>query len=128
MARFVTLFFALAAVLSATSGAPTPVEDIEKRAKTYHGRGTWYNTGLGACGWNNVDSDKVIALSSSIYGGGKHCGKTLTVTNKKNGKKATGKIVDECPGCASGDLDMTPGLFKKLGTLDEGVLSISWSL
>lgn len=39
MARFTTLFLALATVLSATSAAPAPVEEaIEKRTTTRSGR------------------------------------------------------------------------------------------
>lgn len=122
MARFATFLFAVAAVLGATSAAPA-----EKRGGR-QGRGTWYDTGLGACGWNNVNSDAVIALSPSVYAGGAHCGKTVTVTNVKTGAKATGTVADECPGCGVNDIDMTPGLFQQLGSLDEGVLTVSWNV
>uniref|UniRef100_UPI003467EDEA RlpA-like protein double-psi beta-barrel domain-containing protein n=1 Tax=Phanerochaete carnosa (strain HHB-10118-sp) TaxID=650164 RepID=UPI003467EDEA len=100
----------------------------EKRSTTREGRGTWYDTGLGACGWNNVNSDTVIALSPSVYSGGSHCGQTVTVTNVVTGAKATGTVADECPGCGPNDIDMTPGLFQQLGSLDEGVLTVSWTL
>lgn len=36
-------------------------------------QGTWFSVGLGACGKTNKDSDKIIAVSSSIYGNGKYC-------------------------------------------------------
>lgn len=124
MARFTALFFALATVLSATSATPVPEQGLEKRART--GQGTWYNTGLGACGWTNKDSDKVVALPTAVYGSGSHCGKTVHIKNTKNGKTATATVADECPGCGNGGLDMTPGLFKTLGNLDDGVIPISW--
>lgn len=47
----------------------------------YFSQGTWYDTGLGACGWNNVNSDAVIALSPSVYSGGSHCGQVRDLTS-----------------------------------------------
>ncbi|KAI0084816.1 RlpA-like double-psi beta-barrel-protein domain-containing protein-containing protein [Irpex rosettiformis] len=117
MARFAVAFLALSALVGVSVASP-----IEKRSS----RGTWFNTGLGACGWTNVDSDKVIALAADIYDGGAHCGKSITITNDKTGATATGTVADECPGCGGRDLDLTPSLFQELGNLDEGVLSISW--
>ncbi|KAI0338928.1 barwin-like endoglucanase [Trametopsis cervina] len=117
MARFAAAFIALSALVCATVASP-----LQKRSS----RGTWYDTGLGACGWTNVDSDKVIALASDIYNNGAHCGKKIQVTNAATGATAVGTVADECPGCNGRDLDMTPGLFEKLGSLDQGVLQINW--
>ncbi|RDX50327.1 hypothetical protein K466DRAFT_600667 [Polyporus arcularius HHB13444] len=120
---FIAFLFALiVAVVAAPSG--TPEGTIEKRSRT--GRGTWFNVGLGACGKTNKDSDKIIAISSKIYGGGKHCDRKVKIKNTKNGKTATAKVRDECPGCGANDIDMSPSLFKQLGSLDEGVLKVSW--
>ncbi|KAG9091312.1 hypothetical protein FRC06_000611 [Ceratobasidium sp. 370] len=66
------------------------------------------------------------ALSSKINTKNKFCGKTITVKNTKNGKTTTAKVVDTCPSCGSGDLDLSPAAFKKLGSLSTGVLSVSW--
>ena len=35
---------------------------------------TWYDAGLGACGWTNSGSDFVAALSVERYGSGGNCG------------------------------------------------------
>jgi hypothetical protein len=40
----------------------------------------------GACGKANPDSSMICALYTSVFDGGKHCGKTVKVTNLKNGK------------------------------------------
>ena len=37
-------------------------------------QGTWYNTGLGACGITNNDSQFIIAISADIYGDAGNCG------------------------------------------------------
>ena len=36
-------------------------------------QGTWFDVGLGACGKYNVNSDKIVAISSAIYGSGGNC-------------------------------------------------------
>ena len=36
-------------------------------------QGTWFDVGLGACGEWNVNSDKIVAISSQIYGSGGNC-------------------------------------------------------
>ena len=38
------------------------------------------------------------------------------------------EIVDTCPGCADGDVDMSETAFKKLAPLNDGRIPISWSL
>lgn len=76
----------------------------------------------------------------------KHCGRKVLITGP-TGKKATATINDACPGCKksklllgkyiinsmtltnlriSDSLDLTPAVFKKLGSLDTGILKIKW--
>jgi len=50
------------------------------------------------------------------------------IKNNANGKTAYGKVVDECPDCSDGSIDMSPSLFQKMGSLDTGVLPVTWSL
>ncbi|KAI0693977.1 RlpA-like double-psi beta-barrel-protein domain-containing protein-containing protein [Cytidiella melzeri] len=118
MVRLAAAFVALSALALASVASP-----LEKRAAS----ATWFDTGLGACGWTNVNSDKVIALASDIYDGGAHCGKKIKITNTETGATAVGTVADECPGCSGMGLDLTPSLFEELGNLDQGVLSISWN-
>lgn len=59
--------------------------------------------------------------------GGQNCGKTITV-HGKSGASVDVKIVDTCPGCADGDVDMSETAFKKLAPLNDGRIPISWSL
>ncbi|KAI0780555.1 Non-catalytic module family EXPN protein [Trametes elegans] len=123
----ITFFiFALALVCSAfASPINGTATTLEKRV-THTGRGTWFNVGLGACGKTNVDSDKIVAISSQIYGNGNNCEQYMRITNTANGKSAWGKVRDECPGCGASDIDMSPSLFQELGSLDTGVLKVSW--
>ncbi|KAH9851528.1 riboflavin aldehyde-forming enzyme [Lenzites betulinus] len=126
MSTYTILFFLFALALTAFA-SPVGTEGaapLEKRART--GRGTWFEVGLGACGKTNKDSDKIIAISSNIYNSGAHCDKKVKITNTANGKTATATVRDECPGCSSNDIDMSPSLFEELGDLDTGVLAVSW--
>ena len=56
------------------------------------------------------------------------CGRNMVV-KAPNGKKVTVKVVDTCPGCAPGSVDLSPAAFKKLASLDVGrIHGISWTL
>ncbi|THH27880.1 hypothetical protein EUX98_g6315 [Antrodiella citrinella] len=116
---FCTLCGASPLAVNGTSGT------LEKRV-THTGRGTWFNAGLGACGDEDSNDNPIVAISSQIYGSGGNCNQWMTITNTKNGKVASGKTRDECEGCGKYDIDMSPSLFEQLGSLDTGVLSVSW--
>jgi len=48
----------------------------------------------GACGSTHSDSDKIVALQTSMYGSGSYCGKTVVITNTSNGKSVTATVAD----------------------------------
>ncbi|KAG2187145.1 hypothetical protein INT44_004815, partial [Umbelopsis vinacea] len=103
----------------------------------FSGLATWFtpNKGgieggpLGACGPRQSNDDMIVALNAAQYGDmnkkSKHCGRKVLITGP-NGKKATAVINDACPGCKKNSLDLTPVVFKKLGSLDTGILKIKW--
>ncbi|KAL7419846.1 hypothetical protein Q5752_005762 [Cryptotrichosporon argae] len=101
--------------------------NITKR-DTYTGRGTYFYVGLGACGETSVDSDLMVALNIDQYGSGypgPECFKYITV--EANGITVSGiEILDECPTCDYGGLDMSPGLFTKYADESVGTLAITW--
>ncbi|GAA5898673.1 hypothetical protein JCM8208_004729 [Rhodotorula glutinis] len=95
---------------------------------TYTGRGTYYYQygTAGSCGNVASDSDYVVALSYTQVDGGAHCGQKVQLTNTANGKSVTATVADTCPGCVFGAIDLSEGAFLQLGTLDQGVLPLSW--
>jgi len=100
--------------------------DLQKRGG-FSGRFTWFADGLGACGKYNTPSQHIVALNSAQYGGGSpgpQCFKMISIT--ANGKTATAQIMDECPGCPYGGLDMSTGLFQVFADLGAGVLQGTW--
>jgi expansin (peptidoglycan-binding protein) len=56
-------------------------------------------------------------------------GKNIVITNPATGQTATAEVVDLCPGCAQGALDMSTGLFSYLnnGNMDAGVFQMEWN-
>jgi len=114
------------AVLAASAALLIPLTAGAAQAATLtgSGRGTWYQPGLGSCGVSSTSSDAVVALSTNF--GRQYCGKSVQVTY--GGKTVTAKVVDSCPSCGPGDLDMSPATFKALAPLSIGAVSVSWSI
>ncbi|KAK9896492.1 hypothetical protein P389DRAFT_144797, partial [Cystobasidium minutum MCA 4210] len=92
------------------------------------GRGTWFtqNGNAGACGNVNSDSAYIVAVNSAQYAGGSHCGQSVRIS--ANGRSITARVADLCPGCPYGGLDLSTGAFQALGSLSQGVLSLSWCM
>jgi hypothetical protein len=106
-------------------------------AGTQKGQGTFYDTGLGACGITNNDNDPIIAVSQLLfdtypgYDGGNPnknpiCGKKIRAS--RDGKSITVSVVDRCVGCAMTDLDFSPTAFDALtnGNRGLGRVGIEW--
>ncbi|KAI5116837.1 hypothetical protein M0805_009607 [Coniferiporia weirii] len=102
-----------------------PAKNLQKRFDNEHF--TYYDitTGTTACGATYSNSDFVVALNGAQYGSGGYCYDSITISAE--GKTTTAQIVDECPGCPYGGLDLTEGLFEYFADLSVGVLSGSWN-
>jgi hypothetical protein len=86
---------------------------------------TWYDVGMGACGWTNKPSDFVVAVNKAQYDAGGHCGQRIEI--RANGKTAIAQVVDECMGCTHNGLDLSKGLFAHFAPTDDGVFDASWT-
>ncbi|CEL52352.1 hypothetical protein RSOLAG1IB_00892 [Rhizoctonia solani AG-1 IB] len=96
--------------------------------KRFSGTATYYQTGTGACGQFNNPGDFIVALNSAQYGGGypgPNCFKAISICAK--GKCVGATIVDECPTCGYGSLDLSQGLFEQFASTDAGVFQMTWS-
>ncbi|RFU76463.1 expansin [Trichoderma arundinaceum] len=122
MVSFKTLLPFIATLATA---APTDTSSKDLEARSTWGDITYYNTGLGACGWWNGDSDYVAAVSAPLFDSQRPCGRNIRVNY--NGRSVTVQIVDRCAGCAWGDIDLSPNAFTGLvGSLDAGRVQGSW--
>ncbi|KAI8984691.1 RlpA-like double-psi beta-barrel-protein domain-containing protein-containing protein [Mycotypha africana] len=133
-AQFLATLFATIAVLAAfVAAAPA----TEKRHKSYKGTATWFKPkheggSHAACGGKHIDNhSRIVALNAKQYGDedeeSEWCGKEIKIHGKHGSVTAT--ILDVCPECDKGDLDLTPVLFKEVvGDMDIGEGDIEWEL
>jgi hypothetical protein len=97
----------------------------------FSGDATFYSPGMGSCGIESSDSDFIAALNAPQFGSypnpnqNPNCGKKATV--QRNGKSVTVTIVDKCPACKEGDLDLSPAAFDAIADESEGRVPITWS-
>ncbi len=108
------------------SGTNAPVDIPLGKARS--GDGTYYDaTGEGACSFDASPSDlDVAALNSKEWSGSAYCGACADVQGP-NGLVRV-RIVDLCPECEAGDLDLSPQAFEKIAPLEQGRVPISWQL
>ncbi|THH06913.1 hypothetical protein EW145_g3750 [Phellinidium pouzarii] len=109
----------------ATNNGTSRVQDVSRLSKRFSGaRFTEYETGMGACGTTNSDNDFIVALNTAQYGSGQDCYKMISISY--NGKTTQAQIVDECPGCPYGGLDLAPGLFSYFADISMGTIIGEW--
>jgi len=127
MFRVEIFFIAICAFMAAVFAAPITVDTVMSKRTTRDGRATYYETGTGACGYTDNNSDPIVAISHLIYGNGGNCDQWMEITNTANGKTQYGRTRDECQGCGQYDIDLSPSLFQSLGAeLSQGVLQVEW--
>jgi hypothetical protein len=103
---------------------------------TQTGQGTFYATGLGACGITNKDTDYIAAVSHLLFdnfpgyngvnpNNNPMCGRTVTATYQ--GKSVTVALTDRCTACAITDLDFSPSAFNQIANPAVGRISgMTW--
>ncbi|PVU93501.1 hypothetical protein BB561_003255 [Smittium simulii] len=108
-------------------------------SKVYTGDGTYYDpgVGIGACGNLNNNDQAVVAMNTFQYGATPNpnnapiCGKCVKITATGPGANKNvsviAKVVDRCPVCKFGDVDMSESVFLKISPLAKGRIPISWS-
>lgn len=132
-----------ATTTSILSSAPAPSQTSSSPEPTGHGQGdefhsdgTYYDTGMGSCGWVNHDTDKIVAISAELFkeflananelnpNNNPICGKKIEASF--GGKSTVVTVVDSCPGCARDDLDLSPAAFEDISSKEPGRIKISW--
>ncbi|KAK4211165.1 RlpA-like double-psi beta-barrel-protein domain-containing protein-containing protein [Rhypophila decipiens] len=133
---------AVLSLLQLSAAAPAAEKKAEAKAQSGgemsikdSGSFTWYNpsVGYGACGWMNSDNDLVAALNNEQFdpqtpNGNPNrnplCGRRIRVWS--NGRSVDVTLVDRCPQCNWGDLDLSPAAFRALGDQNVGRLWGDW--
>ena len=100
----------------------------------YTGDITYYDisVGLTSCGTYGSNSENLVALAAGMMQNGGNpnnnplCGKVINIYY--GGNVHQGTIVDTCPTCSGGSLDLTPALFKLVAPNGDGRVSgVTWS-
>jgi len=91
----------------------------------FAGEGTYYDAdGTGNCSFEATGDRMVAAINGPDYAGAGWCGGCVAVTGPAG--TVTVRIVDQCPGCARGDLDLSREAFEQIAPLSAGRVAISW--
>lgn len=101
-------------------GPPTPL------GQPVQGEGTYYAAdGSGNCSFDKSPQDLMVAaLNLTDYAGSAACGSCIAVDGPKG--SVTVRVVDSCPGCAKGDVDLSEQAFAKIAALSAGRVKITW--
>jgi len=90
-------------------------------AAAYHGKMTYYRTGITACGFVSQDGDPIVA-TSRLGQAGFNCGDKISITY--NGKTTYAYVADHCAACDDNHIDVSPGVFMVLAPLGE--VNVDW--
>jgi expansin (peptidoglycan-binding protein) len=95
---------------------------------TYQGEATYYHaTGVGACSFDPSPQDLMVAaMNAAQYDTAALCGAYVQVTGPQG--TVTVRIVDLCPGCKAGDLDLSQEAFSEIANLAQGRVPITWQV
>jgi expansin len=94
----------------------------------HQGIATYYDaTGAGACGFDPSPNDLMVtALNAEEYNNAAYCGAYVQVNGAKG--SVIVRIVDLCPECKAGHLDLSREAFTMIDDLYKGRVSISWRI
>jgi expansin (peptidoglycan-binding protein) len=110
---------------AAADGATRDAADAAP-AVSYTGEATYYDAdGTGACGFSATPGDLLVAAMNKAQYQKSLCGQCVHVNGPKG--EVTVRIVDLCPGCKSGDLDLSEQAFEAISPLSAGRVKIAWS-
>ncbi|KAJ9142916.1 Rare lipoprotein A [Pleurostoma richardsiae] len=95
------------------------------------GESTFYGGNLagGMCSFSTYTLPAGLygtAFSGSAWDSAANCGACVKVTGP-NGNSITAMIVDQCPECDAGHLDLFQDAFEQLGDLSAGIISTSYT-
>ena len=128
--RWLFLLSALAACGACSGDGATPATDAAPGSCTAArpastGEGTFYAAdGTGNCGFPADAGRMVAAMNATDYATASWCGGCVRVTGPKG--DVVVRIVDSCPGCAKGDLDLSREAFAKIADVSAGRVPIMW--
>jgi expansin (peptidoglycan-binding protein) len=109
-------------IITKTNNDPIPFGDL------HSGEGTYYHaTGAGNCTFPASPQDLMVAaMNHTDYANAALCGAFVQV-HGPNGSVIV-RIVDRCPHCPVGDVDLSQQAFAQIADLSAGRVPITWQL
>jgi len=94
----------------------------------HQGVATYYDaTGAGACSFDPSPNDLMVAaMNAPDYDNAAVCGEYVSVSGPLGAVNV--RIVDLCPECQTGHLDLSPQAFAQIADLPQGIVPITWQV
>jgi expansin (peptidoglycan-binding protein) len=94
----------------------------------HQGIATYYNaTGAGNCMFDPSPGDLMVTAMNAVeYNNAAYCGAYLHVVGPQG--EVTVRVVDQCPECGAGHLDLSREAFAQIADLPLGRVDITWQL
>jgi hypothetical protein len=119
----------LAAGIGQLTGSPAAAAGSSAATPTGagHQTATYYSSrGMGNCSYPRPPADGLyVALSTPEYAKAARCGGYLEVRGPDGSVRV--KVVDRCPGCAAGHIDLSEGAFARLARLSAGRIDVTYT-
>jgi expansin len=127
--RFVTASCAaeLPQASLAMGGPGTAAGSAPAAGPLMHGQAYYYNPGDGdgSCSFGSLPAAGwYVSVGPAQYAGGAACGSYLEVSGPDGMVRA--EVVDLCPGCADGGLDMSEAAFGRVASTAAGTAAVSY--
>ncbi len=94
---------------------------------THTGEATFYDfaDGSGNCGFDPSPDDLMIGAMNHVdYADSRACGACVRLDGPN--ASITIRVVDQCPECPEGDIDLSPEAFEQIAPLSDGRVPITW--
>ena len=95
---------------------------------SHSGEATYYNAdGSGNCSFAPSPNDLLVAaLNTTDYNTAATCGACIQVQGPAGSVLV--RMVDRCPGCAVGDIDLSESAFAAIAEPSQGRVSVTWQI
>lgn len=113
--------------ITPTPPPASPTTDPPAQNTTFTGEGTYYfeADGGGNCMFDPTPNDLMVgAMNETQYANADLCGAYVELTGPKG--TITVRIVDRCPECQPGDIDLSTAAFDRIAERIQGRVPISW--
>ncbi|HEX2569332.1 MAG TPA: expansin EXLX1 family cellulose-binding protein [Polyangia bacterium] len=117
-----TLAFVCGAACGAPAGGGVTLGQPQQGIATYYDA-----TGAGNCGYDPSPNDLLVAaIDAPQYAGSASCGECVDVVGPSGAVRV--RIVDKCPECGVGHLDLSREAFARIAELQLGRVDITWTV